>query len=153
MKWGIEVRGADTHTLDEPALIVWVNNGVGKSAAAILTESKMTGDDPSDLVKMLEQWIDGIKKFAELPIDHKKEAAPDMYAALEELLDSEYVSIFSSAMESESWRLDLKEWEVRARAALAKARGGVVERECQFCHGRSSTCEDCMGSGVIREPV
>lgn len=50
-------------------------------------------------------------------------AAPDMYAALEELLDSESVSIFSSAMESDSWKLDLKEWEVRARSALAKARG------------------------------
>lgn len=50
-------------------------------------------------------------------------AAPDMYAALEELLDSESVSIFSSAMESESWKLDLKEWETHARSALAKARG------------------------------
>ena len=50
-------------------------------------------------------------------------AAPDMYAALSELLDSDSVAIFSSAMESDSWKLDLKEWETRARSALSKARG------------------------------
>lgn len=66
MKWGIEVYGANTHCLERPALTIWVSKEPGKVAAAILQEPKMTGDNPADLVKMLEQWIDGIKKFADL---------------------------------------------------------------------------------------
>lgn len=53
------------------------------------------------------------------------EAATDMYAVINELLENDAVMIFTGAIEADS-RFDLEEWGRRAASALAKARGEAV---------------------------